>query len=296
MTAKHLLKQFLATGDRYISSLQSPNASLLFHRVVPSIEAPDPESLCLTTQQFEQTLSFLTDHYQTLTLDEFLSGRPGIHITFDDGYLDNYVYALPLLLKYRCPATFFVTTSFVQGSVPWWDLLSSFLMQSRPDVASGSVYERYRDQLRPSLMTPSEAHHTLISSTLTSTQYDYPTFMSPHHIEELAKQSCFTVGCHSHSHHLSSLLSPGHFQLDVLISSTLLHSWTSLSPSTFAYPYGHRHSWSSSNIRDLKSYGYTSAFSNIPGYHTQLSSNFSIRRFLISRRYPLDLTKVLSPL
>ena len=296
MSPKHFLKQFLVTGDRYISSLQSPNASLLFHRVVPSLDAPDPESLCLTTQEFEQVLSYLTDHYQTLTLDEFLSGRTGIHITFDDGYLDNYIYALPLLLKYRCPATFFITTSFVQGSVPWWDLLSSFLIQPCSDLSCGSAYELFRDQLRPSLMTPSEAHHTLITSKLPSSHYDYPSFMSPHHIADLVNHPGISVGCHSHSHHSSSSLSSDHFQLDVLISSQLLHSWTSLFPSTYAYPYGHRRSWSSSNIRDLKSYGYTSAFSNIPGYHTKYSNNFSIRRFLMSRRYPLDLANVLSPL
>jgi len=37
-----------------------------------------------------------------------------ICLTFDDGYLDNYVYVWPLLKKYNARATIFVSPAFVQ--------------------------------------------------------------------------------------------------------------------------------------------------------------------------------------
>jgi hypothetical protein len=37
-------------------------------------------------------------------------------ITFDDGRSDNFVYAVPLLKKYRLTATFFITTGFIDRS------------------------------------------------------------------------------------------------------------------------------------------------------------------------------------
>lgn len=48
-------------------------------------------------------------------------GRYGL-ITFDDGYIDNYEVAFPILQAERVKATFFVTTGFIDSRrVAWWD-------------------------------------------------------------------------------------------------------------------------------------------------------------------------------
>jgi len=61
------------------------------------------------------TLQALHDH---LAAGASLPGKP-IVLTFDDGYLDNWVYAAPLLRRYGFTATVFVPTDFVQpGETP----------------------------------------------------------------------------------------------------------------------------------------------------------------------------------
>jgi peptidoglycan/xylan/chitin deacetylase (PgdA/CDA1 family) len=55
-------------------------------------------------------------------------------ITFDDGYRDNYETAFPILKAEGVPATFFVTTGFLDvPAVPWWDEIAWMVRTSRRD-------------------------------------------------------------------------------------------------------------------------------------------------------------------
>jgi peptidoglycan/xylan/chitin deacetylase (PgdA/CDA1 family) len=76
----------------------------------------------LTPENFENHLRVLSEKgVQSLFLDEvveYLRGekglsRPAVALTFDDGHLDNWVYAFSLLKKYRVKATIFVITSWM---------------------------------------------------------------------------------------------------------------------------------------------------------------------------------------
>ena len=76
----------------------------------------------LTPEDFENHLRILSEKgVQTLFLNELVEflrcqkelSRPAAALTFDDGHLDNWVYAFPLLKKYRVKATIFVITSWM---------------------------------------------------------------------------------------------------------------------------------------------------------------------------------------
>ena len=67
----------------------------------------------ISPDYFEQDLKYITDHgYTTIFLSELINyfekGTPlpekPIILTFDDGYYNNYVYAWPLLQKYKIKA------------------------------------------------------------------------------------------------------------------------------------------------------------------------------------------------
>lgn len=72
---------------------------------------------------FEDYLKYLKfKSYKFLFLDEYFELRKDpaaknkklICLTFDDGYLDNYVYVYPLLKKYDAKGTIFVSPDFVE--------------------------------------------------------------------------------------------------------------------------------------------------------------------------------------
>ncbi len=75
--------------------------------------------LTLELKFFDVHLNYLkANGYQTLFLDEYFNlGKKGegkyILLTFDDGYLDNYIYVYPLLKKYGFKGTIFVSPEFV---------------------------------------------------------------------------------------------------------------------------------------------------------------------------------------
>jgi peptidoglycan/xylan/chitin deacetylase (PgdA/CDA1 family) len=89
---------------------------LMYHHVSP-VEG----MINVTPSNFEDQLQWLKRHgYRSLSSDEFaahLDGKPAparsVLITFDDGYLDNWVYAYPLLKKYGYTAMVFLVTSWV---------------------------------------------------------------------------------------------------------------------------------------------------------------------------------------
>jgi len=106
----------------------------MYHRVAE----PDTDiwQLAVSPAHFEQQLRVLKQLgivVSTIELSQQLHQRNlkrrSIAITFDDGYLDNYLHARPLLMKYQLPATFFIVSGNVGSDQEfWWDELAAILL------------------------------------------------------------------------------------------------------------------------------------------------------------------------
>ena len=97
---------------------------LMYHKI-----NPDPCAgglgLRVPPAKFAEQMEYLARHgYQTVSLAEAaawikgegkLPARPVV-LTFDDGYLDNYQYAFPVLKKYGFTATVFVVAGCAGGT------------------------------------------------------------------------------------------------------------------------------------------------------------------------------------
>ncbi|MCB2289099.1 polysaccharide deacetylase family protein [Clostridium sp. CS001] len=93
----------------------------------------------VTKEKFKEQMKYLKDNnYVTLTLSEaydfFIDNKPvpkkSIVLTFDDGYVDNFVEALPILKEFKFKATIFVITSLVD-KVP--DYMNSSQLKEMQD-------------------------------------------------------------------------------------------------------------------------------------------------------------------
>ena len=110
--------------------LRAPKAAcpgiLMYHRVVP-FAGDDGPTWNVTPECFRDQLSgLLDDGYQPWQLSRLVeASRNGQRIpdnvfvvTFDDGYANNFLYALPVLEELNVPATIFLATGYIGSYQP----------------------------------------------------------------------------------------------------------------------------------------------------------------------------------
>ena len=109
----------------YAREFRTKMTIVAFHRV--SDQMPE-DGLTCRARKFEAFCGFFRKHFRVLPLSEQIAASQAgadlggtLSMTFDDGYLDNFEIAAPILRRFGLPATFFVTTGFIGSQViaPW---------------------------------------------------------------------------------------------------------------------------------------------------------------------------------
>lgn len=101
---------------------------LLYHQIAEAAQKEDRILLSIPPDIFRSQMKYLHEKgYVSIMLDELAEiennkksdSRKLIAITFDDGYLDNYTHAFPILQEYGFSATIFAVTDFFGKSHAW---------------------------------------------------------------------------------------------------------------------------------------------------------------------------------
>lgn len=114
---RYLAKSVLAMFPRSWQRARRRIVVLCYHSVHPTNAFASA-----TPEQFDEQMGWLKEHCDLIPLGEALGraagrrdspSKPAVSITFDDGYDDNFVFALPVLMRYGIKASFYVTTGFI---------------------------------------------------------------------------------------------------------------------------------------------------------------------------------------
>jgi peptidoglycan/xylan/chitin deacetylase (PgdA/CDA1 family) len=125
--AKRFLKTVAtAAGRWWVPQPTGRVVVLCYHSI-----HPDSPFASATPPAFAAHLDWLAEHCRVISLRDVPqfaatatpADPPAVAITFDDGYLDNYEYVLPLFASRGLTATFFVTAGFVEKDL---DVLARF--------------------------------------------------------------------------------------------------------------------------------------------------------------------------
>lgn len=138
------------------TSLWNGLVVLNYHRVGDSDGSLlDHDLWSASAETFEQQVRFLSLNFDLIRiqhLDDLWKRRRGryVLITFDDGYRDNYEWAFPILKAYNSPATFFLTTGFLdERKVAWWDEISWMVRSATQTVLPENSWTKTIISLEP---------------------------------------------------------------------------------------------------------------------------------------------------
>lgn len=116
---------------------------LTYHRFPSHAHEPFDDGVIDTSvEELDAHLSWIKQRFTVIGVEELCSFAAGgslppnaVAITFDDGYLDNRLLALPILQKHGLKAIFFIATAFIQERrLYWWDRAAYLIKRSERDA------------------------------------------------------------------------------------------------------------------------------------------------------------------
>jgi peptidoglycan/xylan/chitin deacetylase (PgdA/CDA1 family) len=297
-------------GNHFLNLIDSPIVILVYHRVA---ELPsDPEMLAVAPENFRRHMQFLHQKFRILRFEEEWSDlkEPAVVITFDDGYADNCLEALPILEETGVPATFFVSTGRIGTDKEfWWHRLEGLLLREGEfsplftlnDSRYGRSWETaslgqrqilyaslnalmqrigpdrrqdWLDQVR-SWAGPSKVNNGLHRS------------MTQEELKRLAASPWATIGAHTVTHSTLSALPENQQRNEIFQSKRDLENLTGAVITTFSYPFGRKIDYDRTSLRLCREAGFLKAASNFPGQVHRWTDPFQLPRHLV-RNWSLE--------
>jgi peptidoglycan/xylan/chitin deacetylase (PgdA/CDA1 family) len=285
---------------------------LAYHRIIdlhePDFDAFEP-NVSASPEMFQAQMAFVEQHYTVISLQQLQAyvtrGVPlppyPLLITFDDGYLDNYQNALPVLKCFGFPAVIFLMTHRMThiNLPPWWDEAAYYLHHTPKSWAdlplightslSGTSAQRIEVRkcfVQALKSLPLDGRRMILDQLpdlldVPPHPQDRPMFVSWEQVNELVSAG---IACQAHTvnHPILTEISLDEVRQELQQSRDMIEAHTSQTVYAFAYPNGQPQDYNQQIITILAETGYQIAFTLSPG-------NLSLNKV---RRTPLEISRV----
>lgn len=268
--------------------------------------------LHITESMFRSVCRHLADNYEVLPLSAISSAirdrgvlpPQAIALTFDDGYASNYSLAFPILKEFGLPATIFVTTGFVDGTVKLW---FNRLEMAIEKTASASIETRvggteYRLPLG-TVEEKVEALRVLLAAVKAQPQdqlcaivgdieralgvgplgYDsYPPQLRPltwDQAREMRDSGLVDFGGHTVHHPILGRCDAAHAREEIFGSRDRMVEELGYQPTQFSYTNGKETDYTPTTQALVREAGYEAAYTMIPGFIRHGADIYALPRY-----------------
>lgn len=327
---KRIIKKFAGlamSGGPLFDMVRSVNRRklliLYYHRVVSrcNISKVCEKDMCVDTGRFDAQMKFLSEHYNVLDEDAVIASIEGrstlpdnaVWVTFDDGFKDNYVNAYPILCRHGIPATFFVTTGFINRITMYVEDYITYAVENHPEGVlefelGGAMYrfpltdEASRGRAVSSMWgMVNDGRHTkrryldMLMDVFGFGMDDAcNTYMDWAELKDMLGGGQF-MGGHTVNHRTLSTMT-GEDILDELTASKLeIRERLGVSVKTFAYPKGKKSDFDIDMCAPiLRACGFKLGVTTMGGHNdlSRADSAYNLRRLGVSYDDSLDVYKL----
>ncbi len=308
---KRMFSVFLEK-TRLLDLLELVPASTLiivnYHRVYHDqlVTEFDSGVFCLSKEEFDQQMAFLSKHTNLMTEEDVVrlaqSGKPpskrSALVTFDDGYRDNYLFAVPVLRKYSVPAIFFIPIESIEKSrLGWWDIIAYFIKRTEKEILpfkGNKLFLRTETEKENAIWilqdhmksVRSEESQDLLTELSFLCGVDFPSkeiqqeeLMNWDQIMEIGNSELLSIGSHTISHRVLSTISDEDELQELTDSKLFLQQKLGCEIKSVAYPVGSYRTFSDRTKGNVCRAGYSIGFSFNTGVnYGSILDPFNIKR------------------
>lgn len=280
------VKRVLKRSLQYVAATFGPHTRqpsnpqlliLMYHRILPAdderarIEEP---GMMVTPETFDAHLRILADYFEFIALSDWLARRnsdqplpvKACAITFDDGWVDNYEFAFPILQTMQIPATIFLVSDMIGTSQVFWperlSRLATTISLQQPQKWSAPAVQWLRsattdfdfsstpptsEQITRLIAHAKQFTEQEINARLDKIETDLslqfnlekPSLLNWEQISEMTESGLIEMGSHTCHHiRLNTRTSPDILRSEILDSKQHIESKTGQSVKTFCFPNG----------------------------------------------------------
>jgi len=222
--------------------------------------------------------------------------------TADDGFLDNFEVALPVMKVHDAPLCINLATGLMSGeTIAWWDVLEQYVLSRQeitlPDgrVFAAKTTEEKREAFRQvrwwiqkiSLQELNDALAAFFCRSVEELRsVSVGKYLPVNKLPIYTGEPLLSLGCHTHSHFACENFTREEFCADVNKCLQLLAE-VGVKPRHFAFPYGRDSRIAEKFGSALREFGFVSASVTVPDVLLRETDPFFIPRLSLSE-FPDD--------